>query len=144
MEQTPPIQNNNNAVINNDNSFGDETLISGPAFSAGRRKIREVLEQENDGKYDERNKENEDSTYKRSLLVNKSGGEGGCAGSIIKKGLQDVTNTAKRRRKSAHKEAVEATASPSLCTKSLEGKENDEVRSTQILRTFNTRCWRGS
>ena len=117
-------------VLNDENSFGDETLISGPAFSAGRRKIREVLEADNNVNYVD--KENDENTYERGLLVNKSGGggkSGECrTGSIIKKGLQDVTNTAKRRRKSAHKEAIEATASPSLCTKSLEGKENDEVR----------------
>ena len=121
---------NHCTVFNDDNSFGDETLISGPAFSAGRRKIREVLEADNNVNYVD--KENDENTYERGLLVNKSGGggkSGECrTGSIIKKGLQDVTNTAKRRRKSAHKEAIEATASPSLCTKSLEGKENDEVR----------------
>ena len=42
--------------------------------------------------------------------------------------LKDVTNADKHRRKSAHKEAVEKTASPSFSTKSLMGKENDEVR----------------
>ena len=50
---------------------------------------------------------------------------------ICKSLLRDVTNVDKMRRKSAHKEAVEKTASPSFCTKelkkSLEGKENDEV-----------------
>ena len=50
---------------------------------------------------------------------------------ICKSLLRDVTNVDKMRRKSAHKEAVEKTASPNFCTKelkkSLEGKENDEV-----------------
>lgn len=41
--------------------------------------------------------------------------------------LQDVTNTVKRRRKSMHKEAIEETASPTLCRKSLEEKEKEEV-----------------
>ena len=42
--------------------------------------------------------------------------------------LQDVTNTVKRRRKSMHKEAIEETASPTLCRKSLEEKEKEEVK----------------
>merc|ERR1739844_839025 len=46
---------------------------------------------------------------------------------LCKSLLKDVTNVDKMRRKSAHKEAIEKTASPNLCTKSLEGKENDEI-----------------
>ena len=42
--------------------------------------------------------------------------------------LQDVTNTVKRRRKSMYKEAIEETASPTLCRKSLEEKEKEEVK----------------
>ena len=55
---------------------------------------------------------------------------------ICKSLLRDVTNVDKMRRKSAHKEAVEKTASPNFCTKelkkSLEGKENDEVCNFKI------------
>merc|ERR1719266_116156 len=46
---------------------------------------------------------------------------------LCKSLLKDVTNVEKMRRKSAHKEAVENSASPNLCTKSMEGKENDEI-----------------
>merc|ERR1712241_1108161 len=46
---------------------------------------------------------------------------------LCKSLLKDVSNVDKMRRKSAHKEAVEKTASPNLCTRSVEGKENDEV-----------------
>jgi hypothetical protein len=73
----------------------DETLISGPAFTASRNKMRHGVEEEV-----------EDLIAKKTLSA-----------------LKDVTNN----RRSCHKEAVEKTASPSLCTKSLKGKENDEV-----------------
>ena len=43
-----------------------------------------------------------------------------------------VTNVDKIRRRSVHKESVEHTASPDLCKKSLEGKENDEVSSNPM------------
>ena len=45
---------------------------------------------------------------------------------VIKPLLRDVTNTDKIRRKSAHKEAVEKTASPNLCRNSLEEKETSD------------------
>ena len=54
---------------------------------------------------------------------------------ILQQFLSLVTNVDKMRRKSAHKEAVEKTASPNLCTRSLEGKENDEVGN---IKSFNT------
>jgi len=83
--------------------LADETLISGPAFSESRQKMRATMDE---------NPKSEDMMICKSLL-------------------RDVTNVDKMRRKSAHKEAVEKTASPSFCTKelkkSLEGKENDEV-----------------
>ena len=60
---------------------------------------------------------------------------------ICKSLLRDVTNVDKMRRKSAHKEAVEKTASPNFCTKelkkSLEGKENDEV----CIYKINFKIW---
>ena len=77
--------------------FFDETLISGTAFSAARQKMR----QDDD----------------HSDLIS----------SKPFSALKDVTNAERLRRKSAHKVAVEKTASPALCTKSLEGKENEEV-----------------
>ena len=45
--------------------------------------------------------------------------------------LQDVTNTVKRRRKSMPK--YEETASPTLCRKSLEEKEKEEVTKCELF-----------
>ena len=45
--------------------------------------------------------------------------------------LQDVTNTVKRRRKSMPK--YEETASPTLCRKSLEEKEKEEVNKCELF-----------
>lgn len=82
---------------------GEETLISGPAFTASRQKMRDKIE----GKLD----------FSDDLISSKPFSA-----------LKDVTNAEKLRRKSAHKQAVEETASPTLCNKkSLEGQENEEV-----------------
>lgn len=90
--RSPRIQQNSRIQKNLEEDLFDETLISGPAFSVSRQKMR-------DG---------EDFEISKPFSA-----------------LKDVTNS----RKSAHKEAVEKTASPNLCTKSMEGKENEEVSS---------------
>ena len=111
----------------NDNSFFDETLIQGPAFSSGRRKLRENIDNLNED--DEENTfTNDDKQHDTTTTTPVS-----MENTIVKKRsvLQDVTNTAKKRRKSAHKENVEKSASPVLCRNSLEEKEEEEVRSTK-------------
>ena len=77
---------------------GEETLISGPAFSESRQKMRET----------------ENLEMVDDLIQSKPFSA-----------LRDVTNADRLRRKSVHKQIVESTASPNLCKKSLEGKEND-------------------
>ena len=117
----------NDLPTTNDNSFFEETLIHGPAFSSGRRKLRENIDNLNEE--DENtftNDKQHNTTTTTPVSMEKT---------ITKKRsvLQDVTNTAKKRRKSAHKENVEKSASPILCRNSLEEKEEEEVSSTKTL-----------
>ena len=88
--------------LNNSNLL-EETLISGPAFTETRQKMRvstKTVEMDED------------------VVIS----------SKPFSALKDVTNVAgKLRRKSQHREKVEQTASPDLCRNSLEEKENEEV-----------------
>jgi len=100
-------QNGASPKLREDDLLGaDETLISGPAFSESRQKMGESKASSNL----QSDEICDDLISSRPFSA-----------------LKDVTNADKHRRKSAHKEAVEKTASPSFSTKSLMGKENDEV-----------------
>ena len=119
--ENKPILNNVQPAPRNiaDDSFGNETIITGPAFSAGRRKVREMVD--NQSESDSLNEKDKTSPVQPEM---NSSSDMIISNSI----LQDVTNTVKRRRKSMHKEAIEETASPTLCRKSLEEKEKEEVK----------------
>ena len=125
-ENKPILHNVQPVPLSNDDSFADETIITGPAFSAGRRKVREMVDNQPDSM-----NEKEENTSVVQPEMNSS------SDMIISNSiLQDVTNTVKRRRKSMHKETIEETASPTLCRKSLEEKEKEEVKLLNELKRW--------
>jgi len=91
--------------LNNSNLL-EETLISGPAFTETRQKMRVSTKTVDVEEMDE------DVISSKPFSA-----------------LKDVTNVVaeKMRRKSVHREKVEQTASPDLCRNSLEEKENEEA-----------------
>ena len=101
-KKSSPVACRRSPRLNNSNLL-EETLISGPAFTETRQKMRvstKTVEMDED------------------VVIS----------SKPFSALKDVTNVAeKMRRKSQHREKVEQTASPDLCRNSLEEKENEEV-----------------
>ena len=122
--ENKPILNNVQPAPRNiaDDSFGNETIITGPAFSAGRRKVREMVDNQSEGRGIV---DNQSDSFNSPVQPEMNSSSDMIISNSI---LQDVTNTVKRRRKSMHKEAIEETASPTLCRKSLEEKEKEEVK----------------
>ena len=105
--------------LNNSNLL-EETLISGPAFTETRQKMRVSTKTVDVEEMDE------DVISSKPFSA-----------------LKDVTNVVaeKMRRKSVHREKVEQTASPDLCRNSLEEKENEEVKkiAKKLLSTLISR-----
>merc|ERR1712029_230158 len=101
-KRSSPVAYRRSPRLNNSNLL-EETLISGPAFTETRQKMRvstKTVEMDED------------------VVIS----------SKPFSALKDVTNVAeKMRRKSQHREKVEQTASPDLCRNSLEEKENEEA-----------------